>query len=298
MNSANSDATAKKNIKKALILSIIAGVLVVVMIAGLLTNWFGLYGPGAKIVLAGKNTLATKNFTITYSINGTHRSTIQWDMDPDAREFTLVVLDPDGKISTAIYKGYRIYDHSYGGSSHIYATDIRDDLDGLFNTITRLQDDLDTDAMLEKLDKILDGKLSELFDLKKLSNCLTGLYRDFNSDSWLKDNVGFSKDRSDGTTLYHFRPDTYRFLNECLATVRPALRDGRYEDLRQTLDKNQTVLSEMDYEICIGIEKKKLTSLQIHIADLGDLGFEFSRFGGTSIQTEGLDRLLEQAKYL
>ncbi len=279
---------AKK--KLWLVLGIIAGLLATFLAAGWLTNWFGFYGPCAKVLSAAKNTLNAGNFTIRCSYGGDTASTICVELDREAQKLNLAIYDEDGQITTAIYGGYWIRNRTSGDKTYTYATDISEDLADFFST---QEVDGDIRLLLRNIDDLLGGWISKHFEIDALEPCLIALYRNLNSDRWLRDNAGFTKEKQDGVTLYHFQPQLYQTLSAVLKPLEPASKNG---DLADMLSENQGLLDSLDVQISFGIQQRKLVSLRLDLDFLGIMLLEFDAIGSTVVDEEALEQLLEAAK--
>ena len=71
------------------------------------------------------------------------------------------------------------------------------------------------------------------------------VFRKLNSNSWLKENVGYQKKKADGVTKHCFAPDTYDFLQASLGFFEPAFRTkDDYEEVEQYLRDDREFLED------------------------------------------------------
>lgn len=291
----------KKRKRLPIVLSVIASVLVVAIIAGLLTNWFGFYGPGAKIISAFKNTFEEGNLSITFTVNGdaSDQITCKLDIDQQRNDLSLVLIKGEDELICAIREGYLIARNiSWTGQNSYTAYNISTYLDAFFESSS----DGISASMVEKLLKGISPALYEdvckFVDFDKLDGCLLKLYRKLNSDSWLKKNAGYSQTKANGATVYSFDPDTYDLAHATLECFKKVFRDeGDYDSLQDALSHSKDSLQELDYTVEFEVKDKKLTALGLQVPNHFELDIRFDCIGSTSIDTASLDALLDKAAY-
>ena len=128
-----------------IILSVIAGILVLAIVAGLLTNWFGLYGPTAKIRSATLNTLEEESFTLTVS---TEDSEMVYEVRIDFKneDLTIVAVDEEGSITGGIYDGYLI---RYSDFHNCYTCSDATEIIEAFFRVYQFAEDMDIEELLK-----------------------------------------------------------------------------------------------------------------------------------------------------
>ena len=285
-----------KRTKLKIILASIAAVLVVVIIAGLCTNWFGFYGPATRIGLAAKNTVQKGNFTLeVISEIGGHESemTIQVNMDVKKRELTMF-----GKMdgnSFAIYDGYVITGTSFIGEKHYYKHDISDQLDEIFDAYEEA-DEVDLDELFDAIEDYTGIDLRDYLDVYELEKCSRAYLRKLNNNKWLKENAGYTKIKKNGITYFNFDPKPYTFASASLECFEKAFEDeDDYEDAQDLLKNYRRYLNELDVEMSFGLKGNKLVEVSIGMGDDGSMTMEFTDIGKTEIDVDLLEDLLDQA---
>lgn len=287
--------------KLPVILAIIAGVLVLAITAGLLTNWYGLYGPGTKIILGTGKLLRCESFTLQVetvtqlSIRSdptTSTSTIQVQMDYDREDLTVVIFEDEGTVTGAIYHGYYI---KYLSSKNSYtAKDISDDIEALFDGA----DNLDLESLLLELG---GQELYDSVSITKLKRSLLSLFAKSNNDRWLEENTGFTAQRLDRVTTYTFHPELYRLCGAVLEEFEPAFRDpDDYDAWVDSLEDMESVMDALDVKVSLDLQKGRLTAasmaLDTNLIDVS-MDMKISKTGTTVINTKNLDSILSKADF-
>ena len=110
-------------IKWRIVIPVVVAILIVAfVIAGFITDWFGIYGPITKISLASVKTIQTQNYSADFSIDNGNiyaQGSLQLQIDPD-NETVKVYLEAKSEHATyilAIYKSSLIY----GTANHLYS---------------------------------------------------------------------------------------------------------------------------------------------------------------------------------
>lgn len=302
----------RRRIILPIILSVIAVVLVVAIVAGLLTNWFGFYGPAAKIKSAAEKTLKAENFTVVVTSSSeydyddifgndkkvrTKETTYEISIDFEKEDITVVGVDEEGNITSAIYNGYSIYYSELSSSYTCY--DYSEEIEQIF-TLYKCAEDKDFEKLLEEyLDEDEIEEIEEDINLKKLKNAIRSLYFKANNSIWLKENAGYSKESSNGMTVYTFNPDLYTLLDAVLDEFEDVFRDeDDFEELEDILDDERKNLRSNDITVSVGVKKGELAEITWELeSDIFSSAVEmkFERIGTTGIDTDTLDSILEQA---
>lgn len=276
--------------RKKLALCITAGLLVIALLAGLLTNWFGFYGPAAKVVSASKNMLEAKNFSAQVDLKAGPLSlsgTLQVQIDTEQRILSAALINEDKKINLAIYQNHLIFSIGF----LTYAKDISGPLNRFFDT---LEDDRDTDwaQLLQDLSPDLYEEIGDELDFSKVDGSMLRLYRKLNSERWLKKNADWCEEEQDDLTLYRFEPDTAKLLQSSLKCFKKAFRNREsYDSLMAELDETASV----DLNIELGLKNNLLDSFRLSAKDSIEITLNFTDIGSTSINEHDLERTLKRA---
>lgn len=126
------------------------------------------------------------------------------------------------------------------------------------------------------------------------------MYRNLNSNSWLKKYAGYSKEREDGATIYTFKPDLYDLSVATLEEFEDCFEDeDEYDDLMDGLDDIKKDMRKVDVTASFGVKKGVLSSLEFSGKANGkkvSIKIEFENVGSTKIDTDTLDDILAGAK--
>lgn len=307
--------TSKKKKSKSplglIIAAGVAGVLVVTIIIGLLTNWFGLYGPVSRIAVAANNTINKGNFTIevTMDNDGTEvEATFHVDIDVKKRDLTLL-FETEGKDGwtgltytsyLAIYDGYAINGQVYeDGREEYRKQDISDTLEKVFDAYEDAKD-MDLDQLLETLEDEADIDLSDYLNIKAFKKCVKAYGRKLNNNKWLKENAGYTKTKRNGVTLYEFEPNNYKFIRASLECFETAFDDeDDYEDIMDSLKDSKSSINATDLELSFGVKGNKLVELSVQVETkytTMEAKMEITNIGSTSIDEDFLEDMLDKAE--
>lgn len=293
------------------VLGCACAVLALMIILGMLTNWFGFYGPTTKVILGAKRTvLDAGSFYAVFTAQIDEDSVdgalaLELDMDKRHLQMYLEATDGNESMEFAIYDGYTISrrDDVY------YYNDISDKLDDFFDSYEdRKDEEFSWEEALENISEDLYDELNDYLNFDKLDKCILTYFRKLNSNSWLKENVGYQKKKADGVTKHCFAPDTYDFLQASLGFFEPAFRTkDDYEEVEQYLRDDREFLEDHTYELEFGIKGGKLVSLRYGFEDVyiydGEtyresqaLEMEFQNIGKTTINVSDMQTFLEEAR--
>lgn len=279
------------------------GFIGLVLIAGILTDWFGLNGPAKQITSAAEKTLNAKTFTIehVYSfddgfISGEEEGTMQVSIDTQKRELTIFAEQNQGQV-LAIYDDYLISGSEAFG---YYRYDISDELDEFFD---ELEDLKKNDADLEEaIEDQFGNDVADDIDYDTLGKCLKKYFKKLNSKSWLKENAGYSVKKEDGVKIHCFSPDIYKFCEVSLPFFEKAFEDkDTYEDLEDDLRRAKSDMQDTDVIIKVGVKSGKLVSIDVEsITDETEsqLELKFTKIGNTKIDYDDLDDLIDRARII
>lgn len=285
-----------KKKKRPVFFIAIALLLVVTIVAGLLTNWFGFYGPITKIGLAAKKTLLAESFTACVDISLSRFSVkkliLKVQLDIESEELTVLATDQNSIIQFAIYEGKYL---ERTGPGRYTATDIQDKLDRFFLQ-QKDKKDVDWDNLIQTLSPELYEKLEGKIDYDALPKSLLKLYRRSNRPSWLKNTANYTMDRLDGATIYTFIPDENTFLPSCMECFQDAFPDSEvYEDFLHQVQ--QAEIPEIKLECTV--KNRHMTQCTLTLPIRGKnltVDIKFSKIGSTGINRSELAECLSHAK--
>lgn len=276
--------------RKKLALCITAGLLVIALLAGLLSNWFGFYGPAKKVISASKNTLEAKSFSVQFDLKAGSLSlsgTLQVQIDTEQRILSAALINEEKEINLAIYQNHLIFSVGF----LTYAKDISGPLNRFFDM---LEDDQETDwaQLLQDIAPELYDEIEDDLDFDKVDRSILRLYRKLNSERWLKKNAGWSEEKQDDLTLYRFEPDTAKLLQSSLKCFKNAFRNPeRYDALMKDLGEDATV----DLNMELGLKNDLLDSFRLCTNDSVEISLNFTGIGSTSMNERDLERTLKRA---
>ena len=289
----------------------VAGLLVITIILGLCTNWFGLYGPISRIAVAGNNTVKKGNFTLemtTETEGGNEAETlIQMDIDLKKRTLTMLVESEGTDYWTnlnytsyiAIYDGYAIEGKVYEDGRETFSKqDISDDIEKIFDAYEDAKD-LNWDDLLETIEEETDLDLTDYIDIKAFKKCVKQYGRKLNNNKWLKENAGYSKSKKNGVTFYEFEPNNYKFLKSSLEFFQPAFEDeDDYDTIMDGLKGIKSDLNKVDLELAFGVKGNKLVEINAKVDVNGaevEVSMEFKNIGKTTLDEDFLESMLDKA---
>lgn len=296
-------AQTKRGSRKTIL--IIALVLVVALVAGVLS--IVQTGPLNTLVSAAKGTLDSGSFTMEMNISDEEYSQdylmmVEFDPEEEILNLYMETEYTDGGTSVVgIYDGYSFEHYSYGDYEYYYYDDISDGLDDffafyqensepfdhVFDAFSTSSDRDDLLFILENLDDLTDGELSDLMDLEVLADCLLEYMEQLNDEKWLEEFAGYQGE-------YIFEPDLYDFLHESLPYFEPAFEDEDvYDELYGGMRDVRNELRDMDWTLEIALESGDEVVFRL---DNGYAELEATVFdvGKTELDLDELDSLLEE----
>ena len=286
----------KKKHGLAITLSSIAAVLIIALLVGWLTNWFGFYGPGAQILNAVENTFTAGSFTSEITITDgdrTEKYYFEMEIDFDNEDLSVVVADNSDQIIFAIYDGYGLYYSSYNNC--YYKQNLRSQIDQIFETYESTSE-LDFEDILEMLDDDYGINCKEIFDVEKLEESAKDMDRNLNSDSWLKQNAGYSKSKENGITVYNFKPNICDLTLATLAEFEDSFEDEDvYLKLTEEAEEHLDDFDDMDFDISIGVANSELSFID-YSSKTNGIRMDFMNIGTTVIDTSLLKQIMNIAK--
>lgn len=288
-------ASGKK--KSKLLAPILAGVALLVVVALVIALLSILGGPLVKIGAAGQKTMKSGNFTVEFSVDGDGMSGSEGIMyaDIDVKERQINLYGETDDISFGIYDGYIFVTYEDEG----YKEDIEDELDELFDAY-EASDSEDIGTLLEELDDMMNGELSDLLDLDEMETCAATFIKDANTEKWLKDNAGYSKSRENGETLYSFDLDFFQLLQGAMPYFESAFEDE--DDYDTLMDEIDEIVDEEDpYDVVctIGVKSGYLSSFELEIDDGWDemtVSMKISDVNKTKLDLDELEQMLDDIR--
>ncbi len=234
-------ATKKKN-RKPLIITLISVmmVLVIVLVMGLCTNWFGMVSPLNGLIQAVQNTVCADNLTVK---SENVKIYADWDRE-DGKPVVLV----DAGYSSELYKNGKSY---YYSGDYAYVGKLSNKEESFETLVEATNDSIDLDKALKALD------LDDYLDGEDASTVLQEFYTEYLCDEqWLEDTLGFTKD---GDT-YIFQPDLRDLCKDVNNFCQDA--DAFDSDTRDTIE-------ELIDELLDEVEKKDI-EIKIEVVVDGD----------------------------
>lgn len=318
----------------AKIIAIVLCLAMTIGIAGFFTDWFGYYGPAAKISKAAIKTLGAKNYTIDIDLvreyefydsyndswntsKYTYTGYLQVQMDIDKRELTVygeLENENGGLEIVAIYDGYSISYTEYSNGDVWYSCeDISDQLDEIFDayeenkkSIKKLdwEELLSSDAVEDAYGEDLYDEASEYINFKNLTKCLKKFSKKLNSTSWMKKNAGMTTSRENGMKVYTFNPDIAAFASASLPIFESAFEDSDdYEELEDSIEDLEDATEDANIEFKFGTKGGKLTMVSFDVTSESaefysntSCSFNFTNINKTKIDMDDLDDLLDEAQ--
>lgn len=306
---APTEQTAPKKSRAGLIIAVIAAAAIVlgVLIAGFLTNWFRAEkpkGPMDEIVAAYKAAFpeGSSNGTanIRAKISGISVDIpVQFDIDRENRENSAVHADIDifgSRMTLGMYQGKLIV--SSNGFVDAYALD--EALPGTGTSGMKKDGRYDTESYFrEALDEDEFEKLAAELDFDKLNEAMQELEADFNDEAWLTEFCGYSREEEKDTVTYHLSASP-ELLDEIKRIISPASKNQDFGDemFEQAMEGIGEVipLDRLKYDV-VSV-KGKLDHVVVTFEIEGnpvELELSFSEIGKTVVDRDALQELLDSA---
>ena len=311
-------------------LSLIAGAAVLLLlIIGISTRWFGLKGPAVSIARAVKNTMNKGSFSYDlnykmkisredywgdpYESESQFRITGYLSVDVKKKELILYGkiksrTDPNTSGELAIYDEYFIYCPDEGECYRLY---IGNYLDTIFEVMESTSGNLNPEKLLDELPEELVEKLEDVINTKTMKKTLLSYFRKLNNPKWLEEYAGYSVEKVDGVTVHSFSPGLHKFLKASLETLEPLFADDDiYDDLKDSLNDEKDIMNDCDLDFSFGIKRNKLVSFSIETESDSDytegdsdydervcaeIEIEFSDIGKVKVDIDELEDMLDAA---
>lgn len=228
-----------------------AALLLVLLLIGLSTEWFGLYGPLTKVAMGTKKLADAGNVTVGFSVTAPGDTRVEgtleccWNL-----EMRDVSADLQLKLNGEDYRfglvdGHVVWRNDRGKAK---SADISEELNDLFDAMES-ESDLD-ESLAEFLKSVFKtAGIHKMVDVENAVACLKDGFFRWNRTGWLEENAGFTLEKEDDTACYSFEPKTGKLLLEMMRQFEPAFKDhSDYLDVISGLRELKPQLNE-DYRI-------------------------------------------------
>ena len=286
-----------------------AGVALLVVIAMVIAMFSSLGGPLLKIGAAGKKTVDAGNFTAEYifEMDGVSIEGILYaDINVKKQEVSVyTTVEADGaEVTMGIYDGYLFSLYRSGSYSYGNCQDIEDELEDIFDTYEETESK-DLSDLLEQIEELMydytGEELSDYIDLDELEQSLKAYAKVLAKESWLKENMGYSKTKKGGETLYTFEPSMYDFLVASLPYFEDIFEDSDiYDDMMDALDD---IGDDLDDEIAVrytvGVKSGYLSTMSVVAEVYGEdaeITVKIYDVNKTKLDHNELEELLEECE--
>ena len=291
--------------------AVIAVIVALVLVAGAVLGVMALVGggPADSIGKGLKKNLESEifNFDVTVDVEGeTMNFTGTIEFNPE--EYILnVYMDAsytaeDEKVTLCIYDGQAFSVVKAGGDKYYEYEELDEDaMEEFFDYYleyadTDLNKEKDVLIILEEIDDLSDGELSEIVDLDVLAECITEYVGAHNDKKWLEENAGFSQEKKDGTTYYTYEPNLYEMADASLPFFEEAFEDEDiYEEGVDTVKDSRSDLKNISLEITFGVKSGYLTSVVMDVEGV-KIEMILSDFGKAELDYDELDDLASECK--
>jgi len=289
---------AGKKSKAPLAIALVALIVVGALIAGFLTNWFGLAGgPLETVYNATEKTLRSGGFHVDFHISVNAAVDVDGSadciIDIEEKELTaLVELKAMGQTARiGVMDGVAVMQEPNGG---VQTMEIGYILDEVFEA---MEEEKSLDEALEMgVEMALEAAgMDDLVDGDKAVDCVD---KSLNSASWLKKNAGYSTESKDGAKVHVFAPKLGDLVIAAVEALEPAFEDA--DELEEGLEYLEDTKSEMndmaDIEIALGVKGGKLVSISGEVSASGqDITAEvsFEDIGSAKVDTDEIEDMLD-----
>lgn len=311
------EAPKKRHV--GLIIGIITAVVILggILLAGLLTDWFGLAAdPCKEIAEAFSNTFASDSLTMdVYMDTGSTKmsGTLTVAQDVQKHEFAFLL---DGQIEDSGFTldmtmGLSGDKMVIGLAGQYYSIDVQEEVDAYWDAAASQdddeQEDVDWEDILDLMEKELKSQLDsetlaeiyEHVDFEALDDCLEAYGECYRDADWLENYAGYSKSKENGETIYRFNPQLQRFLKESLRMFRSAfVQPEEYDELMDELKSGGDDFDGTDICISFGVKDRLLTSIAMEVTVDGEkmeLEYSFRDCNKTRVDTNLIEKIINQA---
>lgn len=303
--SAQQIALRKFTLKVTAICLFVVLLAIVVVSAGVATDWFGLNAPAVRIKSAVQKMLESENFTaeFTYQLSdGTAIvGTAYVSLDAEKEELAVYAdAQWDGVAGIiGIYDSQLVISSRYG----TYSYDISDQLVPLFEAYGELNKK--EFSWKDFLDGVFGrwtyDQVSEYVDFEALDACLSDYLQNFKDKEWLEEYLGYSRSEQEGITYYSFQPDVYSVVRDVLKAFKPSItNEYYYSSISEEFRSERTELDSTTIICNIGLKAGKLDNIVFYgYSGYSDeflyLDIGFKNVNKTKVDVDTLKELLEEA---
>lgn len=277
--------------------AIVVIVVIAVLIAGVLTNWFTPVGPADQIAAAINNTANARYFTVDFEIasrSGSYESTmggtVSASVDPGGDELTYYgdAVSNGMDATVAFYKDYFISDSYYGVIGYEYG----DGMDPIGLDI--LKESNQTESFWKS---VLYRPLPlSVYQNKALGKCIAECVKKMDDPKWLEENTNYSVKTQDDVVTHSMDINMHSFLEEGLKDIKESISNQSYNELVDLVDSVENIYIRLEVEVKNGkLVRYEETILSDHINSYR-YSLEFYDFGKNMIDTDKLEDLLAEAK--
>lgn len=296
----------EKKSRAGLIIGLAAAAVIVlgVLAAGLLTNWFRTdkakpQGPmdELKAVFSATFPEDSANGTADVRLNVEGLSfnfPVQYDIDrehPDESAVYAKISVMGQDLELGYYQGKLIV----ASNGFVNAEELDEELPGLDSAVMKTKDGkYDTESYFRKtMDADAFEELAEETDFDRLNEAYQELEDNFNDEAWLTEFCGYTRTEDGDTVIYSFSPAP-EFMDEYMRIMRPAFKNQDFGDeMTEELD-DVLPLSEMKLELVAVKGKLDRINLKFEVeGEHASLSVSWSDVGRTEVDRDALQELLD-----
>ncbi len=281
------------------VLGAVALLLVLALVGGMLTDWYGLNGPMVRIARGSIALVEAGSFTADYRLEleeKTYEGTLYCRLDLEDRDLAAhLVLGGDAAgTQVGLYRGYVLLSFSNGRA---YKIDAREQLEELFGSA---ESSRDPEGFLQEL--ILGllefAGMEDKMDPEGTARCLPKAAWNLNSTRWLKRYAGFTETADGSARTLRFTPRADVFLKALVRQFEPAF--DREDDYRDTVDaireNSEKIRRDYAMDISVTLDRGSLKKFTLDWEGEFCLTLAFSQVGSTRVDTQALEAIFEKTK--
>lgn len=245
----------------------VAALLVALIAAGVLTEWFGFGGPLTKLASASTWLMEEKSFTADYTLRMEAvkaEGTVTCRVDLKQR-----LLQLQGNMRGGILRvHYAIYEDQFllwYDDEKPLRVDLSKELARLYDSAAEEKD------LTESLDNLLESLITALelegVDVEQARKCLPGAFLQINRTPWLEEHLAMSLRREGEETIYSFAPDAKTLPASLLPLFRDAFESGDAYDAAMTklTEKGADLREKLGLTLEFGIVGRRLNTVQAQL---------------------------------